>query len=201
MQKMTSSRRGRLVVSLLIVVHFTAIALTYATNWRRSQFQDQVLGWLQPYLILGCWDQEMLPVEWVSDQNKSNIARVSIQTDADSTKWIHVLESQTVGRRSLTMDHAKTDRLLDLMLKLTENENDENIEGILTIFKSIVLHIESTNRTTSPNEFVASIRLEHPLDNALVEATVARFEDGEIGLIPKIESFRTVRAKNTETTP
>jgi hypothetical protein len=33
-------------------------------------------------------------------------------------------------------------------------------------------------------------------DFTIVEASVARFENGEIGLVPKIETHRSVRAKN-----
>ena len=92
------------------------------------------------------------------------------------------------------------------MIELSENEETE---GILRIFKSIVVHVESTGPNQSPI-FVDRIRLEQPVeekeensdpqsetrDFTLVEASVARFENGEIGLVPKIETHRSVRAKN-----
>ena len=92
------------------------------------------------------------------------------------------------------------------MIELSANEETE---GMLRIFKSIVVHVESTGPNESP-VLVERIRLEQPVEVkgensdpqsetqefALVEASVARFENGEIGLVPKIESHRSVRAKN-----
>ncbi len=92
------------------------------------------------------------------------------------------------------------------MMELSDNEETE---GILRIFNSIVVHVESTGPKESP-VFVDRIRLEQPSEKkdengepqsdtsefTMVEASVARFENGEIGLIPKIESHRTVRARN-----
>ncbi len=92
------------------------------------------------------------------------------------------------------------------MIELSDNEETE---GILRIFKSIVVHVESTGPNQSPI-FVDRIRLEQPVeekeensdpqsetrDFTIVEASVARFENGEIGLVPKIETHRSVRAKN-----
>lgn len=198
--------RWQWVISCLIICHFAAIALTYATNWRRSVIQDNVLVWLQPYLIGGCWYQEMLPIEWVSGQNKSLPTKVSIQTKKEPDEWYPVLESRSESHASNGMNPAKSKRLLRAMIELSENEETE---GILRLFKSIVVHVESTGPTESPI-VVDRIRLEQTVEEkgensdpqsdtrefALVEASVARFENGEIGLVPKIESHRSVRAKN-----
>jgi hypothetical protein len=162
--------------------------------------------WLQSYLIGGCWYQEMLPIEWVSGQNKSLPTKVSIQTKNNPDEWYPVLESRSESHATSGMNPAKSRRLLRAMIELSENEETE---GILRLFKSIVVHVESTG----PNEppiLVDRIRLEQTVEEkgensdpqsdtrefALVEASVARFENGEIGLVPKIESHRSVRAKN-----
>lgn len=198
--------RWRWVISCLIIFHFAAIGLTYATNWRRSVIQDNILVWLQPYLIGGCWYQEMLPIEWVSGQNKSLPIKVSIQTKKNPDEWYPVLDSRSKIHASSDMNPAKSRRLLRAMIELSANEETE---GMLRIFKSIVVHVESTSPSESPI-FVDRIRLEQPVvekgensdpqsdtrEFALVEASVARFENGEIGLVPKIESHRSVRAKN-----
>jgi hypothetical protein len=162
--------------------------------------------WLQPYLVGGCWYQEMLPIEWVSGQNKSLPTRVSIQTKKNPDEWYAVLDSRSEVHASSGMNPAKSRRLLRAMIELSDNEETE---GILHIFKSIVVHVESTGLNESPI-FVDRIRLEQPVEEkggnsdpqsdmrafALVEASVARFVNGEIGLVPKIESHRSVRAKN-----
>jgi hypothetical protein len=162
--------------------------------------------WLQPYLVGGCWYQEMIPIEWVSGQNKSLPTRVSIQTKKNPDEWYAVLDNRSEGNASIGMNPAKSRRLLRAMIELSDNEETE---GILHIFKSIVVHVESTGPNESPM-FVDRIRLEQPVEEkggnsdpqsdmrafALVEASVARFENGEIGLVPKIESHRSVRAKN-----
>ncbi|MCF7959421.1 MAG: hypothetical protein K9M08_01650 [Pirellula sp.] len=198
--------RWRWAISCLILFHFAAIGLTYAANWRRSVIQDNVLVWLQPYLIGGCWYQEMLPIEWVSGQNKSLPTKVSIQTKKKPDEWYPVLDSRSEGYASNGMNPVKSRRLLRAMIELSANEETE---GILRIFKSIVVHVESTGPNESPI-LVERIRLEQPIEEkgedsdpqsdtrefALVEASVARFENGEIGLVPKIESHRSVRAKN-----
>jgi hypothetical protein len=104
------------------------------------------------------------------------------------------------------MNPAKSRRLLRAMIELSENEETE---GILRLFKSIVVHVESTGPNEPPT-LVDRIRLEQTVEEkgensdsqsdtrefALVEASIARFENGEIGLVPKIESHRSVRAKN-----
>ncbi len=196
----------RWVISCLILCHFAAVGLTYVTNWRRSLIQDNILVWLQPYLIGGCWYQEMLPIEWVSSQNKSFPTKVSIQTKQNPNEWLPVLESRSERHASSGMGPAKSRRLLRVMMELSDNEETE---GILRIFNSIVVHVESTGPKESP-VFVDRIRLEQPSEKkdengepqsdtsefTMVEASVARFENGEIGLIPKIESHRTVRARN-----
>jgi hypothetical protein len=148
----------------------------------------------------------MLPIEWVSGQNKSFPTKVSIQTKQNPNEWLPVLESRSERYASSGMDPAKSRRLLRAMMELSDNEE---IEGILHIFNSIVVHVESAGPKESP-VFVARIRLEQPDEKkdengepqsdtrefTIVEASVARFENGEIGLIPKIESHRTVRARN-----
>lgn len=198
--------RWRWIISFLILCHFAAIGLTYVTNWRRSVIQDNTLVWLQPYLIGGCWYQEMLPIEWVSGQNKSLPTNVSIQTKKNPNEWLPVLESRSERHVSSGMNLAKSRRLLRAMVELSDNEETE---GILRIFNAIVVHVESTGPKETPI-FVDRIRLEQPGQKkeengesksetdefTIIEASVAHFENGAIGLVPKIESHRTVRARN-----
>ena len=186
----------RWLVSCLILVHFGAIGLTYATNWRRSTLQDSVLHWLQPYLIGANWYQEMLPIEWISDAHSSKRIRISVQASDNPDQWKIVLET-----RKFSLDNARAERLLHLLAELAGTEDSQ---GLTNVLKSIVLHIENGRTTT-----ILKIRLEKTSESlpeseeekVLYEASLARFPNGEFGFVPKIENHRTVRALNTTGSP
>jgi len=195
-------------ISSAIVFHFSVIVLTYATNSRRSAIQDQALVFLQPYLIGGNWYQEMLPIEWVAGDSSHGSISISVQTMDAPNRWKPILESREPASRSILSDQIKTRRLLQLAVKLHENDDPE---AILRILHSVVLHLDSpgTNSKLDPSRLVTHIRLEQATNEkisteiepddatpaTIFEASVARFESGEIGLIPKIEDRRSVRAK------
>lgn len=191
----------RWLISSLIVLHFGAIATSYAANWRRSALQDQVLTLAQPYLIGGNWYQEMLPVEWYIDATRSRHTWLSIQTKSSPDKWVKLFDSRSKG-----LDAGKRSQLIKLMVELSENQDSDGLSRIMT---SIATHIEkfspSELRDTKP--VVLRMRLERELnetleesanDAVLFEGAVARFEDGEIGFVPTIDRRRTVQSTNAE---
>lgn len=188
--------RLRWLICFFILVHFGAIGLTYATNWRRSALQDRALLWLQPYLIGANWYQEMLPIEWLSDAHSSKRIRISVQANDNPHKWESVLET-----KKLAWDHARAERLLQIIAELAATEDSQ---GLTNVLKSVVLHIENGRSFK-----ILKIRLEktsesHPEseeENVLYEASLARFSNGEFGFVPKIEKHRTVRALNTTGAP
>jgi hypothetical protein len=84
------------------------------------------------------------------------------------------------------------------MIELADNTDTD---GLSRIMKAVVVHHEHLN----PKLKIERIRLEREsseeVDGAsplLFEATVARFEDGGIGIVPKIENRRSVRATNLQ---
>ena len=184
--------RSRWIVSFLVLIHFGAIGLSYATNWRRSVIQDRVLVWLQPYLISANWYQEMLPIEWISDASASRGLQVSVQTSEPNGEWSSVLDTS-----QNTFLRARTERLLYPLVAFAASEDTQ---GLTNILKSFVLHLE--NQTTSRATKITRIRLkknakpheEEGAESVLYEASLARFPNGEFGFVPKIESHRSVRA-------
>ncbi len=179
------------------MLHFGAIGLTYATNWRRSEFQDRVLVWLQPYLIGVNWYQEMLPVEWISDAQTAKSIRLSVQASDEPKDWKAVFDTT-----HMALDNARTERLLHLLAELSTHDDTQ---GLTKVLKSIVLHLENPRK--NGNSTVLRIRLEKTSapkseieeEAVLYEASLARFPSGEFGFVPKIENHRTVRALNSET--
>ena len=182
-------------ISLVVVFHFGAIALTYATNWRRSPVQDQVLTWLQPYLIGANWYHEMLPVELVSEEAKSQHTWLAV-CSSDSEEWKTILDNWEG-----TFDNHYCARLLRLMLDLAEQENTD---GLGRIAVSLVKHFESSQGNVAPNSTkqIDRIRLLQPpskLDESgenkiVFEGDIVRFENGELAFVSKTENRRTVRA-------
>ena len=192
-----STSHWRWFASCIILLHFGAIGLTYATNWRRSEFQDGLLVWLQPYLIGVNWYQEMLPIEWISEPLAAKSIRLSVQASDEPKDWKAVFDTTRMA-----LDNARTERLLQLLAELATQDDSE---GLTNVLKSIVLHLE--NRRKNDNSTVLRIRLEKTSapkseteeEPVLYEASLARFPSGEFGFVPKIENHRTVRALKSET--
>lgn len=194
----------RWAISVFLLAHFGVISLTYSTNWRRSAAQDQILGYLQPYLI-GCnWYQEMLPVEWTSGQSSSNATRVSVSASSVDDDWKPVISNRSYGLGALTFHQNKVERWIRLAQELAASDDQE---GLLRLMRSLVLHLDHSEEFQEHR--VVRIRLEQtvkkdssdsadsnePSEITLIEAQVARLEDGSIGLIPKIEEHREVRIR------
>ena len=192
-----STASWRWFVSGLILLHFGAIGLSYAANWRRSPLQDRMLMGLQPYLIGANWYQEMLPIEWISDAQKSKSIRVSIQESDEPKDWKPVFNT-----KQLALDNARTERLLHLLAELASNDDTE---GMTYVLKSIVLQFENQKKSSKSTvsririEKNAALNAESEEEPVLYEASLARFPNGEFGFVPKIENHRTVRSLNSAT--
>ena len=75
----------------------------------------------------------------------------------------------------------------------------ENTQGLTNVLKSMVLHLE--HDPAKPEQLVgirlerlASPTVESESETILYEASVARFPNGELGFVPKLESHRSVRS-------
>jgi len=176
-------------------MHLFSIGLTYATNWQRSAIEDRALVWLQPYLIGTNWYQEMMPIEWISENYRPGSFQLSIQHANATDQWVPIL-----GVTSTNSMRAKFDRLLHVLSELARGED---YQGMTRVLKSIVLHLEKSRPANAPQ--ISKIRLEKiaasssigDSEEVLYEATLARFPSGEFGFVPKIENHRSVRAIET----
>ncbi len=187
----------QICISTLLIMHLVFIVLTYATNWRRSSLEDKVLVSMQPYLIGLNWYQEMLPIEWVSENYKPGGVRITIENANAPNSWTSILD--------LTSSHSARSKIERVIHVSSELASAEDLQGLTCLLKSVVLHLEKGRSPNAP--IVTRIRLEkvvnaNATDNAtsdatgdvLYEASLARFPSGEFGFIPKVESHRSVRA-------
>ena len=139
----------------------------------------------------------MLPIEWVSDSSGTSRVRVLVQMSNEGKEWKQVLEACEKG-----VDRARFERLAHVLAELAGN--DDTL-GLTNVLKSMVVHLESVNQGQSNR--VSKIRLEKNSDSklsddsssvgsesVLYEAALARFDGGEFGFVPKIESNRSVRS-------
>ncbi len=143
----------------------------------------------------------MLPIEWVSDSSGTSRVRVLVQMSNEGKEWKPVLEACEKG-----VDRARFERLAHVLAELAGN--DDTL-GLTNVLKSMVVHLESVNQGQSNR--VSKIRLEKNSDSklsdasqrdsssvgsesVLYEAALARFDGGEFGFVPKIESNRSVRS-------
>lgn len=180
--------------------------MAYSANHRRSSVQDRCLAFLQPYLIGLNFYPETLPVEWIDDDSPPSATRISI-SDSSGGKWITVLSTQANANslggslESLGLHRSNSRRLLQLLSALSKNEDED---GILRVLKSVAVRLNAMaiQAGNSPKSF-DRIRLELPgiptpdgdMEPVFVEAMVARFENGEMGLVPQVEPHRSVRSK------
>ncbi len=189
-----------------MLFHFGCICLAYSANHRRSSVQDRGLAFLQPYLIGLNFYPETLPIEWIDDDGPPSATRISV-SDSSENEWTTVLStqananSQSNGLESLGLHRSNSRRLLQLLTALSKNEDED---GIFRILKSVAirLDVKAVGEGTSLKSF-DRIRLELPgtpipdggMEPVFVEAMVARFENGEMGLVPQVEPHRSVRSK------
>jgi len=197
------SSHWKLLISIAILVHFSSLCVAYSANQMRSPLQDRVLVFLQPYLIGFNFYPETLPVELIADENPPSSTRISISSSGQG-EWSTVLSTQVSALESLSLHGLKSRRLLQLLSALSKNEDED---GILRILESVAMRVDSIDfKLGTVDKPFDKIRLELPgvptddggLEPVFVEALVARFEDGEIGLVPKVEPHRSVRSKLNE---
>ncbi len=190
-----TSWRWQILISFLLMLHLFSVAISYSANWRRSSIQDAAIVWLQPYLIGANWYQEMLPIEWISENNRPGSIQLLVEHEAGHNHWVPTLDSDNSNN-----EKRKFDRLLHVLSELAIGEDSQ---GLTRILKSIVLHLEAGGSGNASR--ISKIRLlkrsesnlSKEADSVLYEAALARFPSGEFGFIPKIDSHRSVRAHET----
>lgn len=189
-----------------MLFHFGCICLAYSANHLRSSVQDRGLALLQPYLIGLNFYPETLPVEWIDDDSPPSATRISV-SDSSENEWTTVLSTQANANshsnrlESLGLNRSNSRRLLQLLTALSKNEDDD---GIFRVLKSVAVRLDAkANGEPRSQEMFDRIRLELPgvptmdggTEPVFVEAMVARFENGELGLVPQVEPHRSVRSK------
>lgn len=187
-------------ISAVLLFHFGSLCLAYSANYNRSTVQDNVLVALQPYLLVLNFYPETLPVQLIAQDDPPSSTSVAVANSVDGD-WTTVLGSKTTGVSAPSLHSLTSRRLLNLLTALSQNEDED---GILRILKGIASKLEAIDfHVGDRKEPFDLIRLELPgspneegtMEPVWVEAAVARFENGEIGLVPKVDPHRTVRSK------
>jgi hypothetical protein len=203
--------------SVCILIHLGTVILIASVNHQRSKLQDSVLTFIQPYTIGLNLYHEGLNAEMVSDASLVDQYRITVElqdasngtpTERNERSWIPIVEYLRTDR-GFHVDQAKQRQLLALLITLTRNDD---LDGVLRILKGVVTHHESISK-----QKVKRVRLELPsvdendlnASSALIVedgvtcilASVARFDDGDVGLVGAVSALRSVPSKIERSTP
>ncbi len=177
---------GKFVVSLVLIFHFFLIALVYFSNnsLKRMPWADDLLQRTQLYTIPLGWYTELAPMSLIGSEMYERPVEVSIKSDAQSQVW---KDWQGPGRGD-----ARWRRLMQVAGALAINGDEE---GLALLGLSLVKQGRSSGMEIERIRLVgkgadASGAEQEP--ESLFEATVVVLGDGEVTLVPTIESTRTV---------
>lgn len=179
----------KLLVSLLLVVHFGLIGLTYFSNnsLKRMPIADQLLQKCHPYLIGLGWYTELLPMSLVGSESYDKPVGIDYKTDRDSRTWTSWIESESEGVR--------WKRLAQLIGALATNEDEEGLGQIALSLvrqaRSSGLEFDQIRFTTKDPDSTGRLKL--------YQATIVPLVSGELTLVPEIEQTRTVPGSRTMT--
>lgn len=186
-------------VSIVLVLHFGLISLVYFSNnsLSRMPIADNILIKAQPYLIGFGWYTELLPMSVVGSESFDRPVQIEYRTDRQSRTWTAWIDSSS--------SDARWRRLSQLAGALASNEDEEGF-GLIALSlvqraKSQGLEIDqirftvkgSTSRDTMGKESTGMG------NGMLYQATVVSLANGELTLVPSIDSTRTVPVTKVQT--
>jgi len=174
---------ARAAISLVLVGHFSTIALNYASNnsLRRSEFADEAMVMLQPYLISLGWYTEFAPVSLVTGETFDHAMAIEYKIDRRDTNWTTWVDTKRANSRWR--------RLAALAGALAEHDDSD---GLGLIAHALV------NRAAKEGKDVQRIRFAMKLPSvsnqleSIYEASVVKLSDSDVTLIPQIEATRSV---------
>ena len=180
----------RAAVSVLLVLHFGLISLVYFSNnsLSRMPIADNVLIRMQPYLVGLGWYTELLPMSIVGSESFDRPVQIDYRTDRNSRTWTAWIDSAS--------SDARWRRLSQLAGALASNEDEEGFGlialSLVTKAKAQGLEIDQI-RFTAKDSTVKG-------NGLLYQATVIPLSNGELTLVPSIDSTRTVPVTKTSIT-
>lgn len=177
---------GKFVVSIVLILHFFLIALVYFSNnsLKRMSWADNLLQRTQPYTIPLGWYTELAPMSLIGSEMYERPVEVSIKSDAQSKVW---KEWEGPGRGD-----ARWRRLMQVAGALAINGDEE---GLALLGLSLVKQGKRSGMEIERIRLVgkgADAGGAEQEPESLFEATVVVLGDGEVTLVPTIESTRTV---------
>lgn len=171
------------VVSLVLVAHFGMLAFNYLSNnsLRRSEFADQTLVRLQPYLITLGWYTELAPVSLVTGETFDQAMTIEYKTNRGDTNWTTWVDSRRAD--------ARWRRLVALAGALADHDD---ADGLGLIAHSLVTHAAKEGTDIQRVRFAMKIPSISNQLESVYEASVIKLNDSDVTLVPQIEPTRSV---------
>ena len=172
----------RAAVSVVLVLHFGLISLVYFSNnsLSRMPIADNALIKMQPYLVGLGWYTELLPMSIVGSESFDRPIQIDYRTDRSGRTWTAWIDSAN--------SDARWRRLSQLAGALASNEDEEGF-GLIAL--SLVQRARAQGLEIDQIRFTAQDSTGKG-NGTLYQATVIPMANGELTLVPSIDSTRTV---------
>jgi hypothetical protein len=149
---------------------------------------DNVLIRMQPYLVGLGWYTELLPMSIVGSESFDRPVQIDYRTDRNSRTWTAWIDSAS--------SDARWRRLSQLAGALASNEDEEGF-GLIAL--SLVKRAKAQGLEIDQIRFTAKDSTVKG-NGLLYQATVIPLSNGELTLVPSIDSTRTVPVTKTSIT-
>ncbi|MFY7891958.1 MAG: hypothetical protein ACOVOJ_04680 [Pirellula sp.] len=172
----------KFIVSLVLILHFSLIALVYFSNnsLSRMSLADRVLEKFHPYLIGFGWYTELLPMSIIGSEAYDKPVTIDYRLERTSKTWNSWIDSTTSDLR--------WKRLAQLAGALAVNDDDE---GMGQIALSLVRRARAEGLEFEQIRFTAK-EADSEKNVLLYQATIIPLSSGELTLVPELDSTRTV---------
>jgi hypothetical protein len=179
----------RAAVSLALVLHFGLISLVYFSNnsLSRMPIADNVLIKMQPYLVGLGWYTELLPMSIVGSESFDRPVQIDYRSDRSSRTWTAWIDSAS--------SDARWRRLSQLAGALASNEDEEGF-GLIAL--SLVQRARAQGLEIDQIRFTSKDSTGKG-NGMLYQATVIPLTNGELTLVPSMDSTRTVPVRRAQT--
>lgn len=179
----------RAAVSLALVLHFGLISLVYFSNnsLSRMPIADHLLIKMQPYLVGLGWYTELLPMSIVGSESFDRPVQIDYRSDRSSRTWTAWIDSAS--------SDARWRRLSQLAGALASNEDEEGF-GLIAL--SLVQRARAQGLEIDQIRFTAKDSMGKG-NGMLYQATVIPLANGELTLVPSMDSTRTVPVRRAQT--
>jgi hypothetical protein len=173
---------AKLIISLVLILHFFLIALVYFSNnsLSRMPLADRIIEKFHPYLIGLGWYTELLPMSVIGSEAYEKPVTIDYRLERTSKTWNSWIDSTT--------SDVRWKRLAQLAGALAVNDDDE---GLGQIALSLVRRARAQGLEFDQIRFTA-IEPGSQQNTLLYQATIVPLSSGELTLVPELESTQTV---------